>query len=209
MHEPFEVLPREDSMYSSPDKYDCQNIAPDSFLTVPRSSSVGVSNEKRRRPPSRRVSRLKEAKTYKRTRKMSEVIQLGNEEIPQRENNQFTPCFDCQCYLPPRAHHCRRCGRCVLRRDHHCIWLGKCIGYKNYKYFILLLHYQTLFLLLALLETGMQYYNVVNKYMIVYTVFFAVSIPEFVLVIALCIFHTRLLMINMTSLERVKHPKQV
>lgn len=31
-------------------------------------------------------------------------------------------CAKCSAYKPPRAHHCRRCGRCVLRMDHHCVW---------------------------------------------------------------------------------------
>lgn len=28
-------------------------------------------------------------------------------------------CKKCQAYKPPRTHHCRRCGRCILRMDHH------------------------------------------------------------------------------------------
>lgn len=29
-------------------------------------------------------------------------------------------CKKCQGWKPPRCHHCRKCGRCVLRMDHHC-----------------------------------------------------------------------------------------
>ncbi|KAF5329456.1 hypothetical protein D9619_009102 [Psilocybe cf. subviscida] len=37
---------------------------------------------------------------------------------------------------PYRAHHCRMCGKCVLRYDHHCPWIGQCVGARNHKYFI-------------------------------------------------------------------------
>ncbi|GAA5811468.1 hypothetical protein MFLAVUS_004905 [Mucor flavus] len=45
-------------------------------------------------------------------------------------------CKKCDSYKPPRSHHCRHCGKCVLRMDHHCPWLGNCIGFGNYSYFI-------------------------------------------------------------------------
>lgn len=45
-------------------------------------------------------------------------------------------CGECQSFRPPRSYHCRRCGKCVLKRDHHCPWIGQCVGWGNYKYFI-------------------------------------------------------------------------
>lgn len=33
-----------------------------------------------------------------------------------------TKCPLCKMMRPPRAGHCRTCGRCVYRLDHHCIW---------------------------------------------------------------------------------------
>eukprot|EP00826_Nyctotherus_ovalis_P064411 TRINITY_DN9447_c0_g5_i2.p2 TRINITY_DN9447_c0_g5~~TRINITY_DN9447_c0_g5_i2.p2 ORF type:complete len:214 (-),score=40.45 TRINITY_DN9447_c0_g5_i2:267-908(-) len=208
MQEPIEFVAREDSMYSTPEKHLMESNAQlnDPFMAGLRSSSVSDGQEMRKRSPSKRTSLQRAAK---RTRKLSKVLHLDKEESPVKETIQFTPCFTCQCYQPPRAHHCRRCGRCILRRDHHCIWLGTCIGYRNYKYFILLLHYQTLFLLFILLESAMQVNELWNKYRIMCILFFALTVPEFFLVVALCLFHTRLLTINMTSLERVKHPNQV
>lgn len=47
-----------------------------------------------------------------------------------------TMCRHCHEPRPERAHHCKICGRCVMRMDHHCPWVGNCIGIKNHKYFI-------------------------------------------------------------------------
>ncbi|GFE53133.1 DHHC zinc finger domain containing protein [Babesia ovis] len=50
-------------------------------------------------------------------------------------------CKWCCHYKPDRAHHCRVCGRCVLKMDHHCPWVHNCIGWANHKYFYLSLFY--------------------------------------------------------------------
>jgi ribosomal protein L40E len=42
--------------------------------------------------------------------------------LPPAQDGGMRFCQKCQCYKPPRAHHCRVCGRCVLRMDHHCPW---------------------------------------------------------------------------------------
>lgn len=46
---------------------------------------------------------------------------------------------------PPRAHHCRACGTCVLRYDHHCPWIGQCVGARNHKFFVIFLEWTWLF----------------------------------------------------------------
>ncbi|XP_047487275.1 palmitoyltransferase ZDHHC6-like [Penaeus chinensis] len=53
-------------------------------------------------------------------------------------------CSTCEGYKAPRAHHCRKCGQCVLKMDHHCPWINNCVGHRNHGSF-------TLFLLHAVL----------------------------------------------------------
>jgi len=53
-------------------------------------------------------------------------------------------CKWCQKYKPDRCHHCRICKCCILRMDHHCPWIMNCVGFRNHKYFFLLVVYAVL-----------------------------------------------------------------
>lgn len=55
---------------------------------------------------------------------------------------EVTKCSSCKILRPERAHHCKQCNICVLRMDHHCPMVGNCIGWRNHKYFILVLFWQ-------------------------------------------------------------------
>ena len=54
---------------------------------------------------------------------------------------QWAPCLTCHWWRPPRCHHCKLCGKCILKRDHHCFFARNCVGLKNLRYFIVFLFY--------------------------------------------------------------------
>lgn len=78
---------------------------------------------------------------------------------PEWQPGQATFCERCGIPRPERAHHCATCKCCVLRMDHHCAWIDNCVGFKNHKFFFLLVIYACLASVIA----------------------FATSLPEFVL----------------------------
>eukprot|EP00397_Hematodinium_sp_SG-2012_P010596 GEMP01010712.1.p1 GENE.GEMP01010712.1~~GEMP01010712.1.p1 ORF type:complete len:485 (+),score=93.21 GEMP01010712.1:212-1666(+) len=55
----------------------------------------------------------------------------------------YTPrwCTSCECWKPPRTHHCGICDRCTLRMDHHCPFMGNCLGLHNVGHFLLMYVY--------------------------------------------------------------------
>lgn len=81
---------------------------------------------------------------------------LSREPLPntitiKRSNGRPRWCSKCSAPKPDRCHHCRQCGRCVLKMDHHCPWLlDSCIGLRNYKAFVLFLLYTSLFCVLCI-----------------------------------------------------------
>lgn len=53
-------------------------------------------------------------------------------------------CKWCGKNKPDRCHHCRVCRMCILKMDHHCQYIYNCVGFRNHKYFFLLLFYTTI-----------------------------------------------------------------
>ncbi|KAL7342987.1 zf-DHHC-domain-containing protein [Rhodotorula toruloides] len=63
------------------------------------------------------------------------LVEAGQVEVNKRTGGPRF-CRTCRVYKPPRAHHCRQCGRCILRMDHHCPWVNNCVGHHNYAHFL-------------------------------------------------------------------------
>lgn len=75
-------------------------------------------------------------------------------EVKQNGDRRF--CNKCAKYKPDRCHHCRVCNSCVLRMDHHCPWIANCVGFRNHKYFFLLVFYcflNCLFIVVSMAST--------------------------------------------------------
>jgi len=73
------------------------------------------------------------------TAKEGEAVAKGPQELKQTGEPRF--CKWCNQYKPDRCHHCRVCRSCILRMDHHCPWIANCVGFRNHKFFLLLVFY--------------------------------------------------------------------
>lgn len=84
--------------------------------------------------------------------------QTGEDWAPREVKQTGEPrfCKWCNQYKPDRCHHCRVCRSCILRMDHHCPWIANCVGFRNHKFFLLLVLYgmsNCLFILVTMMET--------------------------------------------------------
>ncbi|XP_065186626.1 palmitoyltransferase ZDHHC6-like [Sycon ciliatum] len=62
-------------------------------------------------------------------------VPLGWKPKNAKDEKMLQFCTACQGFKPPRAHHCRSCGRCVMKMDHHCPWINSCVGHENHATF--------------------------------------------------------------------------
>eukprot|EP00298_Acanthocystis_sp_HF-20_P000595 c10823_g1_i1.p1 GENE.c10823_g1_i1~~c10823_g1_i1.p1 ORF type:complete len:288 (+),score=76.15 c10823_g1_i1:47-910(+) len=113
-------------------------------------------------------------------------------------------CTKCKFLKPDRTHHCRICGRCVLKMDHHCPWVNNCIGYFNYKYFFLLICYSFASLTCVYifsLEKAMKLgFDSINDNILLFIQLFISGVLAFFL-FTFVIFHTGLIINNFTTIE--------
>mmetsp|Transcript_76126 Transcript_76126/g.235012 ORF Transcript_76126/g.235012 Transcript_76126/m.235012 type:complete len:298 (-) Transcript_76126:78-971(-) len=115
-------------------------------------------------------------------------------------------CKWCAQYKPDRCHHCRVCGTCVLRMDHHCPWIMNCVGFRNHKYFFLLVIYSVAacgFIATTLLESVRrsleQEMAMSSRFMMVLGLVLSVIIGTLMLIFFF--FHVHLMLNGMTTIE--------
>jgi hypothetical protein len=76
---------------------------------------------------------------------MIEMLKIGNDKNIDLENF----CFYCKVIKSIKTFHCMICGKCVEKFDHHCVYINNCLGYRNHKYFILLIVFLILYVISA------------------------------------------------------------
>jgi len=122
--------------------------------------------------------------------------------LERKKTGGIRSCKWCSIYKPDRCHHCRECNFCTLRLDHHCPWVYNCVGYRNHKYFLLVLLYATISLLFVdaiLLESLSETLNF-HEFMLALHGTLTASML-LVLVGGFLCFHTWLMLMAMTTLE--------
>ncbi|KAM0787748.1 hypothetical protein ACM66B_003805 [Microbotryomycetes sp. NB124-2] len=108
---------------------------------------------------------------------------------------------------PLRSHRCKHCATVVLKMDHHCPWVGSCVGARNYKYFYNFLQWSSMYLvfvlvadLLALaLPSGTNNFSPDAQVIVV----IALAALFSLFTLSLWTAHTRLILLNMTTIEEM------
>lgn len=115
-------------------------------------------------------------------------------------------CKWCAKFKPDRCHHCRVCRMCILKMDHHCPWIYNCVGYKNYKYFFLLLLYSvaaTNFIVWTMIPSVRDAADADVPFVKMFGLLFGETLASFLglLVTIFWIFHVWLMAKAMTTIE--------
>lgn len=136
-------------------------------------------------------------------------IQISYIMPDARRVNRIKFCMTCNIYRPPRASHCDVCGVCIEKMDHHCPWVGTCIGKRNYKQFFLFL--LSLFVLTIIIFTmnviimdqnlvdGEKHLGKTLKKYPLSIVLAILAVPSFIFVGIMLIFHSYLILNNLTT----------
>jgi len=115
-------------------------------------------------------------------------------------------CKWCTKFKPDRCHHCRVCKTCILKMDHHCPWIYNCVGFKNHKYFFLLLFYAVIDLWLivwTMLPSVASSTGSDTPFTQMFCLLFGETLASFlsVLLTGFFFFHVYLMLKSMTTIE--------
>ncbi|KAL1122363.1 hypothetical protein AAG570_003768 [Ranatra chinensis] len=80
-----------------------------------------------------------------------------------RDETYLQFCKICQGYKAPRSHHCKKCGRCVLKMDHHCPWINNCVGHANHAHFTAFLFFSVCGSLQSTVVLSISLYKAIHK----------------------------------------------
>jgi len=115
-------------------------------------------------------------------------------------------CKWCNRFKPDRSHHCRVCRSCILRMDHHCPWIANCVGFRNHKYFFLLVLYSLLdctFVIATVSESLhrslVQETQFAHRFLLVFCMTLAAMMG--VLLLLFFVFHSWLMLKATTTIE--------
>ncbi|KAF8215863.1 zf-DHHC-domain-containing protein [Mycena galopus ATCC 62051] len=119
-------------------------------------------------------------------------------------------CRYCERPKPPRTHHCRQCGCCVLRMDHHCPWINNCVGHFNHGHFVRFLFYvdvacsyhAAMVTRRVYSSLGARYWDEPDSVELVFIILnYVACIPVLMAVGAFSLYHFNALMNNTTTIE--------
>lgn len=124
-------------------------------------------------------------------------------------------CSTCKAYRPPRSSHCKLCNNCVDGCDHHCQWVNNCVGRRNYTFFFAFLVSAVLTLCLVICTSALHLYLLIRRDGIKFSsalregagsaVAFVLAIIVIWPVTALLVYHMRLLLLNITTIEQIRN----
>lgn len=134
-------------------------------------------------------------------------VAAGVMNLETKRTGKRRCCKWCSKYKPDRCHHCRVCRMCILKMDHHCPWIYNCVGFRNHKYFFLLLFYATIDCwIIALTMAGSlteALDDPTTRFFTMFCLLFGETLTCFLglLVTAFFLFHVWLMMKAMTTID--------